>query len=136
MREFLRPWKLATFLTGLALLLAGAFYFDYSDWDAGISVIMALLTYLTAPWATRALLERRYRARPLAVFYWYFSVDGCYWLYHTARGNMMVRDGNFWASTPLYFLMGCVWLYRGSLREFRGDIHAAVQQGFGKRKQP
>jgi hypothetical protein len=132
MQEFLRPWKLVTFLLGLALLIFGAFYFDYSDWDVGISVIMALLTYLTAPWSTRSFLERRYRAWPLALFYWYFTVDGCYWIYHTALGHVMVRDGNFWASTPLYFLMGCVWLYRGSVREFVDEVCTAFRNRTGR----
>jgi hypothetical protein len=122
MREFLRPWKLATLALGLALLVLGAYYFEYSDWDVGISLLMGFLTYLTAPWSVRTLLRRRYRWWPLVVVYWYVSVDGCYWIYHTIRGNEMVREGNFYASTPLYFLMGCLWLYEGSLRELVANL--------------
>ena len=41
--ELLRPWKLATLAIGIALLIAGRFYFQAPDWDIPISLIMALV---------------------------------------------------------------------------------------------
>ena len=39
--ELLRPWKLATLARGIALLIAGRFYYQAPDWDVQISLIMA-----------------------------------------------------------------------------------------------
>ena len=59
MSEYTRPWKLFSLAIGIALLIAGAFYYDAPDWDVPISLIMGLLAYLTAPWSMRVMLERR-----------------------------------------------------------------------------
>jgi len=56
LQEFLRPWKLFSLAIGLAWLIYGALNYNISDWDVGISLIMALLSYITAPWACRVLL--------------------------------------------------------------------------------
>ena len=40
LREYLRPWKLATLAFGIALLIAGSFYYEAPDWDIPISLIM------------------------------------------------------------------------------------------------
>ena len=32
LREYLRPWKLATLAFGIALLIAGSFYYEAPDW--------------------------------------------------------------------------------------------------------
>ena len=52
--EYARPWKLLTFLAGVALMVAGALAGLAPDWDVPISLIMPVLTYLTAPWSLRA----------------------------------------------------------------------------------
>lgn len=117
MNDYFRPWKLFTFAGGMAWLIYGALNYAIPDWDVGISLIMGLLAYVTAPWAVRVLLQRRYRLYPLALLAWWFTVDGSYWLYHTAMGNEMFRLANFYASTTLYFLCGFIWLHNGSLRE-------------------
>jgi len=67
--EYLRPWKLASFACGLALLIVGADWYHMPDWDYAISIIMATLTYLTAPWAVDVLRYRRWRRLPLALFW-------------------------------------------------------------------
>ena len=65
----------------------------------------------------------RYRPR-----YWYlriiaaliaglFVIDWVYMLYHTIMGNQIYREANSYASAPLYFIAGSVWLYRGSLSD-------------------
>ena len=128
-RELLRPWKLITFCIAMALLLYGAIFFGIKDWDIGVTVLMGGLTYLMAPWSVYVLLSAiRYRPR-----YWYlhiiaavvagiFVVDWVYMAYHGAVGNPTYRDANFYASTPLYFLAGAVWLYRGSVKDFLENV--------------
>ena len=55
-REYLRPWKLATYAIGLLLLIAGSFYYQAPDWDISISIIMSFFTYLTAGWSLRVIV--------------------------------------------------------------------------------
>ncbi|HEX7055351.1 MAG TPA: hypothetical protein VF211_15615 [Burkholderiales bacterium] len=127
LREYLRPWKLATLALGVALLVAGAYYYEAPDWDVPISLIMAALAYLTAPWSVRVLLERRWRHLPLALLATWFTVDGCYWLYWRFQDPValaLMRDANFPASLSLYGMCALVWLYRGSLRELLADAQA------------
>src|SRR3954468_24581542 len=79
--ELARPWKLGTLTIGIALLIAGSFYYEAPDWDIPISLIMAMLAYLTAPWSLRVVVERRWASWPAMLFATWFSVDGSYWLY-------------------------------------------------------
>jgi hypothetical protein len=137
MQEFLRPWKLATLAIGLALLILGAIYDQAIDWDIPISLIMAALAYLTAPWSMRVLLERRWRQFPLMLLATWFSVDGCYWLYWRERNPAaleLMRSANFPASLALYGLCGAVWLYRGSLRELLVEVRDSVRSSGRDRK--
>lgn len=122
--EHLRPWKLATLGLGLSLLIAGSFYFRAPDWDVPISVIMALSTYLAAPWSLRVLLDRRWKALPAALAATWFSIDGCYWLYWRWRdpAALSMRGANFLASLALYGICGVLWLYEGSLRELWTEL--------------
>jgi hypothetical protein len=126
-REYLRPWKLFTLALGIGLLVAGSFHYDAIDWDIGISLIMALLAYLTAPWCLRVLVERRWRQFPLMLFLTWLTVDGSYWLYWRIRNPValeLMREANFFASLALFGMCGVVWLYRGSLLEFWRDVRA------------
>ena len=117
--EYLRPWKLVTLAIGLGLLLVGAHYQLAIDWDYQISFIMALLTYLTAPWAVQVFRRQRWCWVPLALFWYYFSVDGCYWLYWSIVNPeaLFMREANFLASSCLYWLCGFIWLHDGPLKE-------------------
>ena|SRR5262245_36575099 len=83
------------YVFGTALLLLGAWYYDQYDWDYGLSLVMAGITYLTIP---------RLRWNLLSVFYWWLAVDGSYWLYNMARGVDVndLRLINFIASSSLY----------------------------------
>ena len=120
LHEYLRPWKLATLAFGIALLIAGSFYYQAPDWDIPISLIMALLAYLTAPWSLHVLVERQWRMWPAMLFATWFTVDGCYWIYWHFKNPValeMMREANFPASLSLYAMCGLVWYYRGSLRE-------------------
>lgn len=125
-QALIQPWKLASLALGLGLLIAGAQYYRFSDWDVGISVIMALLTYLTAPFAVRTILRRNWKALPLALLLAWLTIDGSYMLYHTALGHQTLRDANVLASTPLYLMMGCIWLWNGSLRELISSTLAVI----------
>ena len=132
MNEYLRPWKLVTFAAGLGLLIAGAFYFRAPDWDVGISVIMGTLAYVTAPWALRVAMSRRWRLVPAALFAWWLTVDGSYTAYNAWRDcpiGPALRWANFFTSSLLYLLCGWLWLPRMSLRELLfGDPAASSRR--------
>ena len=133
--ELRRPWKLVTFGAGMAWLVYGAFTYDVSDWDVGVSIIMGAITYVCAPWSVH-LLRQVIRDRPrnfiapiiAAVLPAFLAVDWSYWLYHTAMGNRMLRWENFKTSMALYFICGIIWYYRGSVKEMRDDIVALVHR--------
>ena len=126
-KEYLRPWKLAALAVGIALLILGAIYTPAPDWDVPISFIMAGLTYLTAPCSMRTLLERQWRLFPLALFFTWLSVDGCYalyWHFKNPAALEAMRSANAPASLSLYGICGVIWLYRGSLRDFFAEIRS------------
>lgn len=119
--EYKRPWKLFSLFAGLSLLIVGSFYYKAPDWDIPISFIMAISAYLTASWSMHVVVERQWKKFPLMLFYTWFTVDGCYWLYwhfKNPRALELMREANFLASLWLYGICGLVWYYRGSLREF------------------
>lgn len=123
--EYLRPWKLVTLAVGIALLILGSFYYHAPDWDIPISLIMAILAYLTAPWSLRVALERRWKLWPAMLFATWFTVDGSYWLYWHLENPLaleQLREANFFASLALYGICGVIWLYRGSLRQLYSEI--------------
>jgi hypothetical protein len=124
LREYTRPWKLFTLSIGLALLIVGSFHYQISDWDVPISFIMALLTYLTASWSMHVVVELQWKKLPLMLFYTWFSIDGCYWLYWHFKNPQtleQMRDANFFASLSLYCMCGLVWYYQGSIKQFIAD---------------
>ena len=126
-KEYLRPWKLAALAVGIALLILGAIYTPAPDWDVPISFIMVGLTYLTAPCSMRTLLERQWRLFPLALFFTWLSVDGCYalyWHFKNPAALEAMRSANAPASLSLYGICGVIWLYRGSLRDFFAEIRS------------
>ncbi len=127
--ELRRPWKLATFFAGMLWLFYGAVYYDVSDWDIGVSIIMGGLTYLFAPWSVTTLYQSlrlrpsRWPLRAIAAFIpALLAVDWSYWLYHTAVGNKMLRWENFYVSMALYFLCGILWCYRGSAGQLVREV--------------
>jgi hypothetical protein len=102
--------KLLSFLAGLVLLIAGALWLDYPDWDIGISLLMASSTFATAEWSTSVLWERRWKWLALAVFWAWLSVDGVYWAYWSyVNPAAMIREGQWLASLCLYALCGVIW---------------------------
>jgi hypothetical protein len=110
---------------GIGALIFGSFYYKAPDWDIPISLIMAFLAYLTAPWSLRVILKRKWRLWPAMLFATWFTVDGCYAIYWHFKDPValeMMRDVNFPASLSLYGLCGIVWLYKGSIRQLLSDI--------------
>jgi uncharacterized protein YjeT (DUF2065 family) len=131
-RELARPWKLVTFGISMTWLLYGALSYGIADWDVGVTLIMGGLTYLLAPWTVRTIFDAvRNRRRDsvlriaAALAVAWFVVDGVYVAYHTIVGNTMFRIENFRASSAIYLLAGCFWLYRGSVRDFVADVRRA-----------
>ena len=127
-REYLRPWKLVTFIAGTAVMVLGSFYSPAPDWDVGISLIMPTLTYVTAPCAVRVLIDRNWRLLSWALAASWFSVDGAYTLYWHLQDPIaleQMRTANAQASLPLYGLCGMFWFYRGSLKDLVGEVRAA-----------
>lgn len=122
--ELKRPWKLATFGCGLSLLIVGSFYYQAPDWDIPISLIMAFVAYLTAPWSMRVMVTRQWSQWPLMLFMTWFGVDGCYWLYWTWKNPIaleLMREANAPASLSLYWMCGLIWFYRGTLQQMASD---------------
>lgn len=124
-QEYIRPWKLFSLAVGISLLIAGSFYYQSIDWDINISLIMAFITYLTSAWSMRVIVKRQWRKFPLMLFWTWFSVDGCYWLYWYFKNPIaleLMRDVNFLASLCLYWICGLIWYYQGSLKELYTDL--------------
>ena len=125
LKEYARPWKLVTLALGIALLVIGSFYYEAPDWDVPISLIMAILAYLAAPWSLRVVVQRRWRLWPAMLLVTWITVDGSYWLYWHFKSPVALehmRDANFFASLCLYAICGLVWFYRGSLRQLYAEI--------------
>lgn len=120
-REYKRPWKLATLAIGTGLLLIGAVTLNFPDWDIPISLIMPFFTYLTASWVLHVFVERRWACVPLAVFFVWFSVDGCYYLYwvNVKPEALVMRSAQWPLSLWLYFACAAVWYYEGDFVDLR-----------------
>jgi hypothetical protein len=129
--EYTRPWKLSSLAVGLLLLIIGSFYFQALDWDIPISIIMALLAYLTASWSLRVVIERQWKKMPLMLFFTWFTVDGCYWIYwhfKNPKALEYMRAANFPASLALYAACGLIWYFQGSLKEMSAAFRIALNQ--------
>lgn len=133
--ELLRPWKILSFCIAMSWLLYGALFYNIADWDVGVTLLMGGLTYLMAPWSVYVLLSAiRYRPKywifhiTAALIAGLFVVDLVYMGYHALAGNQTFRDANFYASAPLYFMGGAVWLYRGSVKDFVHNVKNLTSQ--------
>jgi len=130
--EYKRPWKLFALFSGVALLIIGSFYYVAPDWDIPISIIMAFFSYLTAAWSLRVIVERQWKKLPLMLFYTWFTVDGCYWLYWSYKDPValeFMRSANFPASLSLYGMCGLVWYFQGTLKELIASAKGVLISG-------
>lgn len=108
--------KNITFIAGLTWLLIGAAFFDYPDWDYGVSVTMAVSTYCLAQWCVDSWMELRWRRWPATVLATWWCVDGSYWLYWSqVRPEVMIREGQWPMSLCLFLLCGFLWRYTAHL---------------------
>jgi hypothetical protein len=128
-KEWLRPWNLFILAIGMTWLFYGALNWGYPDWDIGVSIIMGLLTYMLAPWSVSTFIKSiKYKpsgwllAIGLCILSWLFVVDFSYFLWHTYKGNTMIRYENFIASSFLYLMAGFTWIYKGTFKELLNDI--------------
>lgn len=70
------------------------------------------------------MIKRQWKKIPLMLFFTWFTVDGCYWIYWSFKDPValeLMRDANFFASLSLYGMCGLIWYYKGSLRQFFSD---------------
>jgi len=111
-RELMRPLRLASLATGIALLIAGSIWLPSSDWDVPLCFVMALPTYVLAPWAFRQMYYFRWRWMPLAGVALWATIDGSYSLYWWLRGFDALetfRPANFFYCLWLFWICGFVW---------------------------
>jgi hypothetical protein len=131
MKNYFQPWKLVSLTFGIGLLITGSFYYQAPDWDIPISLIMAVLAYVAAPWSLRVILERRWRQLPAILFATWFAVDGCYaiyWHFKDPTALILMRAANFPASLSLYGMCGLVWLFNGSLKDMYLKFAALIKK--------
>ena len=129
--EYARPWKLVTLFLGIALLILGSFYYAVPHWDVPISLIMATLAYVAAPWSLRVIVERRWRLWPAMLFATWLTVDGSFWMYWRFKNPAileLMREANIPVSLAAYGICGVLWFYRGSLRELLSEMSALLRQ--------
>ena len=128
-RFLLAPWKLGTFLVAASGMCIMAPYTGDPTWDYVDAGFMALLTFLSAPWAVGTLFKAARRELPVSLGFaaacvWLFSASWSYDLY------ILLKDGIYppsWASnmalsSVLYCSAGLMWSL--DWREGRG-IHFA-----------
>ncbi|WP_373973718.1 hypothetical protein NT239_08610 [Chitinibacter sp. SCUT-21] len=120
MSWYLMPWRIVTLMFGLALLVLGADWYHFPDWDYGISVLMALATYALMP-RFQACIVRRDRLQ--AVLIVVFCVDTTYTAYLQANDmTLALRGVNFGASASLFAFCWLVWCVLPQL--WQGNLHA------------
>ncbi len=121
------PWRLLSLYLGTGLLCIGADIYQMPDWDAGVSFLMAILCYLTAPWAVHVLRNREWKHIVLAVFLSILTVDISYNLYNGFLEREHYPVENFLASMPLYWLMGVFWYYGADIWQALLRLYAERQ---------
>ena len=132
MQELRRPWKLVTLAIGLGLLVVGSFVYEAPDWDIPVSILMALVAYVAAPWCMRVMVERRWRHWPAMLFLTWFGVDGCYAAYWSIVNPLaldLMREANAPASLALFWTTGLLWMYKGTLEELAQEAAALLRGG-------
>lgn len=104
-RELLRPLRLVSLGVGIGLLIAGSVWLPSTDWDVPICFVMALPTYVLAPWAFRQVYYFRWRWMLLAAVGLWAAIDGSYSLYWSLRGFDALAEFR-----PANFFY-CLWFF-------------------------
>ncbi|MDR1888243.1 MAG: hypothetical protein LBQ81_02495 [Zoogloeaceae bacterium] len=131
-RFLLQPWKITSFALAASGLIFIAPYTGDITWDYYDAAFMAILTFVTAPWAVGVLYKAIKRQRSgrdvyIAICVWMFSASWSYDLY------LLLRDGeypltwsaNIGASSVLYFSAGLLWNLES--KNNRGVIFAFME---------
>lgn len=128
-REYIRVWKLLFLLFVILFLSVASYLVNLPDWDIGISIIMALLSYFLSPISISYCLQlNNFKTIKkiliiLIVFgFWWCTVDWIYVAYNEYNNNMYFRWANMFASTVLYILNGLLLSYKGNLENLLEDI--------------
>lgn len=115
-RFICKPWKLITFFCAATGMTVIAPYTGDPTWDYFDALFMAVLTFLSAPWAVGALYKTVRRQLPwrqgyVAVCLWMFSASWSYDLYLVCRDGYypVTWDANILLSSILYLSAGLLW---------------------------
>ncbi len=126
----LAPWKMATFVIATIGITIVAPYTGDPTWDYIDAPMMALLTYLSAPWVMGVL----YRARPTSAAHllvagalWMLAASWCYDLYQLLLHGFypITWFTNIIASSVLYISAGLMWNL--DIRPNRGATFAFLE---------
>jgi len=115
-RFLFTPWKVITFVLATLGITLVAPYTGDPTWDYGVSIIMSVMTYLSAPWVcgvTYRFFNRRSSFYDLiiAIAMWLLSASLSYDLYNYFKLGFFPDSSlaNLSISTGLYFLGGLFW---------------------------
>lgn len=127
------PWKAVTFIASTIFISVVAPYTGDPTWDYVDAPMMALLSYLSAPWALGVIY--RWRRTPLAhvavaACLWMLSASWCYDLYQLLLHGWypVTWATNIAASSILYIIVGLVWNL--DIRPGRGATFAFQEQAW------
>ena len=111
-----QKWKLVTFAVATITLVSVSFYANDPTWDVIDSTFMAVMTYLSAPWAIGVMFRFFRRTVPawhvyLALCAWMFSASWSYDLYQYLRSGFYPESwlSNLQLSSVLYFSAALMW---------------------------
>jgi hypothetical protein len=109
-------WKVATFVIATAGITLIAPYTGDPTWDYVDALLMAVLTFVTAPWVVGVIYLALRRRAPLKQAYvaacaWLFSASWCYDIYLVWRDGIYPETwlANMGASSTLYVAAGLLW---------------------------
>ncbi|MBI4846139.1 MAG: hypothetical protein HY810_06690 [Candidatus Omnitrophica bacterium] len=136
-----KPWKVIVFIfAGSVLTLIGPYTGDYT-WDYYDTSLMAILTFITAPWAV-GIVYRFWDGKVLikqafvAFCVWMVSASWAYDLYMYFRQGQypLTWLSNIVLSSVLYLCAGLVWNLdysreKGVFLSFTDDNWPAVSKG-------
>lgn len=115
-RLLLAPWRVATGVIATAFLVLAAPYAGDPTWDHGVGLLMAVPTFVTAPWSVATLWRVARRQLPPSQAF----VAACAWMLSASWGydlDNLLRHGaypaswaaNLAASSVLYAAAGLCW---------------------------
>lgn len=104
-------WRLATFIAGTTALCILSRFAGDPAWDVGVSLLMAVATFLTAPTVVDTWVRQR-RVTARSVVFGLGSTSATFHVYQLWRTGSLHLDwfaGNLAGSSVLYLAAGVVW---------------------------